>query len=657
MVTFVLTCGGFHGTANAHLRVTRDMIQKVKTRIVGLPRAWKRAFLISFDFVVLATALWASFALRLDRWSLPRGVDEYVVLLSAPLVAIPVFARMGLYRAVIRYLPDRALWTMFQAVTLAVLLWVMGAFLSEIMGRNVVPRSVPVIYWALSAVAIVGSRFTAKWLFWPDARSASLKLPAVIIYGAGATGTQVAQSLRHSHFIAGFIDDNAALHRREVSGLRVYSPDQVPTLIRDYGVKQAILSIPSLSTPRRKEIVADLSGYGVRVQVLPGITDLVTGKYLVSQIREIEIDDLLGRSAVPPRTDLISSMVFGRTIMITGAGGSIGSELCRTIAQWQPQRIVLFESNEFALYKIDRELTEGGAAVVVPVLGSVTNEQLVARTISQYRVEVLFHAAAHKHVPLVEANAMEGIKNNVFGTKKVVEAAFRLGVKDFVLISTDKAVRPTNVMGATKRWAELVVRQKAAEAGRSKTGQRFCAVRFGNVLGSNGSVVPLFKEQIRRGGPITLTDPAMTRYFMSIREAAELIVQAGALSEGGDVFLLDMGDPILISELAENMVRLAGLSVRSLENPDGDIEIVSVGKRPGEKMFEGLFYDSSASTRTDHAKIMRTTTIDLPSLSVAVTDLEKAISNEDEETARQILFDVVTRSDVLSLEGAGDDRK
>ncbi|CAN7220195.1 nucleoside-diphosphate sugar epimerase/dehydratase [Devosia sp. LjRoot16] len=628
------------------------MIQKVKTRIVGLPRGWKRALLICFDFVVLGIALWASFALRLDRWTLPRGLDEYLVILSAPAVAIFVFVRMGLYRAVIRYLPDRALWTMFQAVTLAVLIWVMGAFLSELVGRNVVPRSVPIIYWALSSVAIVGSRFAAKWLFLPETRSASLKLPSVIIYGAGAAGTQLAQSLRHSHFVAGFIDDNPALHRREVAGLRVYSPSEVPALIRDYGVKQAILSIPSLGTSRRKDIVADLSRHGIKVQALPGIPDLVTGKYLVSQIREIEIDDLLGRSAVPPDIDLIRSMIVGRTVMVTGAGGSIGSELCRTIAQWRPQRIVLFEANEFALYQIDRELTANNTVVVVPVLGSVIDGQLVSRTIRKYGVEALFHAAAHKHVPIVEENTLEGIRNNVFGTKEVVDAAFRLGVKDFVLISTDKAVRPTNVMGATKRWAELVVHQRASEAKARGTGQRFCAVRFGNVLGSNGSVVPLFKEQIDHGGPITLTDPAMTRYFMSIREAAELIIQAGALSESGDVFLLDMGEPILISELAENMVRLAGLSVRSPENPHGDIEIVSIGKRPGEKMFEELFYDEAASSRTRHAKIMRTTTTELPGLPDALSQLEQAISNEDEQAARHVLFDIVIRSDVRFLEGS-----
>jgi FlaA1/EpsC-like NDP-sugar epimerase len=496
---------------------------------------------------------------------------------------------------------------------------------------------------ALGTLVITGSRLVAKWLFWPSSRNALHKRPAVVIYGAGEAGTQLATSLRNSHFIAGFLDDDHTLHRREVGGIRVFAPSHLPDLVRDFGVKQVILSIPSLSAARRKEIVQDVSQPGIKVQSLPGITDLVTGKYLVSQIHEIEIDELLGRSSVPPDLGLIREMIVGRTIMVTGAGGSIGSELCRKIAQWRPQRLVLFEANEFALYKIEMELAAEKDVAAVPVLGSVTNAQRIINSIKEHGVEVVFHAAAHKHVPLVEANALEGIYNNVFGTKTVADAAFENGVKDFVLISTDKAVRPTNVMGATKRWAELIVREKAAQAIRQNTGQRYCAVRFGNVLGSNGSVVPLFKEQIAKGGPVTLTDRAMTRYFMSIEEAAELIVQAGALSEGGDVFLLDMGEPILISELAENMVRLAGLTVRSDDNPEGDIEIIATGKRPGEKMFEELFYDSSSAMPTSHSKIQR----GLGQLAQPVTiaprldELRNALSIEDEKAARAILFSLI----------------
>lgn len=623
------------------------MFFALRKRVLSLPRFWKRVILLGFDFAALAFVLWASFSLRYDRWELPNSLDEWLVIFSAPLIATPIFIRMGLYRAVVRYLPERALWTILKAMTLAAILWVVVAFLSAMTGRGFVPRSVPILYWTLGTLMIASSRLVAKWVFWPSGRKALLKRPAVVIYGAGEAGTQLATSLRNSHFIAGFLDDDPALHRRDVAGIKVFPPSHLPALVRDYGVKQVILSIPSVSAARRKELVRDISRHGIKIQSLPGITDLVTGKYLVSQIHEIEIDELLGRSSVPPDLELIHQMIVGRTIMVTGAGGSIGSELCRKIAQWRPQRLVLFESNEFALYKIEMELAGEKDVAAVAVLASVTNEQRVSRAIKEHGVDVVFHAAAHKHVPLVEANALEGIYNNVFGTKTVADAAFENGVKDFVLISTDKAVRPTNVMGATKRWAELIVREKAAQAHQANTGQRFCAVRFGNVLGSNGSVVPLFKEQIAKGGPITLTDRAMTRYFMSIQEAAELIVQAGSLSEGGDVFLLDMGEPIVITDLAENMVRLAGLTVRTDENPEGDIEIIAVGKRPGEKLYEELFYDETSATATRHPKILRglgplAQPIDI---SDRLALLYAALKEEDEKSARAVLFALIAERD------------
>ncbi|MHA6732227.1 polysaccharide biosynthesis protein [Devosia sp. A369] len=628
------------------------MFREFRARLLSLPRRGKRAILISFDIVILSTALWASFALRYDRWVFPASADEWIIALSAPAVAIPIFFRMGLYRAVVRHLPERALWTILQATTLSAIMWVILAFLSEMLWRDIVPRSVPIIYWALASLAIIGSRYAAKWLISSSAsREMILQRPAVVIYGAGEAGTQLALSLRASHFIAGFVDDDPALHRREVAGIRVYPPSYLSTMIDDFSVKQIVLSMPSISAARRKEIFSDIANYGVRVQSLPDIIDLVTGKYLVSQIREIDVDDLLGRSSVPPDIGLIRQMVVGRTIMVTGAGGSIGSELCRKIAQWGPQRLVLYEANEFALYKIDRELVGSKDAVIIPVLGSVTDAQLVERTMTNYGVNVVFHAAAHKHVPLVEANALEGIRNNVFGTQIVVDTAFRTGVQDFVLISTDKAVRPTNVMGATKRWAELIVREKAAVAAKGQSGQHFSVVRFGNVLGSNGSVVPLFKEQIAHGGPVTLTDRGMTRYFMSIKEAAELIVQAGALSKGGDIFLLDMGEPMLISDLAENMIRLAGLSVKGATNPDGDIEVIAVGKRPGEKMYEELFYDDSLAQRTSHPKILCAVAVagDLD-MTTQIEALRAALADEDEKRARGILFKLITDTDLIESE-------
>ncbi|MCS6761559.1 MAG: polysaccharide biosynthesis protein [Candidatus Devosia symbiotica] len=587
-----------------------------------------------------------SFVLRYGSWRLPLSLDELGIVLTAPLIAIPVFIKAGLYRAVIRYLPERALWTVVQAMTIAAVCWVVFVFLVELAGRGVVPRSVPIIYWSLGIFVIAGSRFTAKQLLSPVADQRQ-KRP-ILIYGAGESGRQLASALRQQakHLVLGFVDDNAKLFGRDVVGLRVYSPEFLPSLIQHYRIKEVILSMPLLSVRRRREIVAVLASQGVKIRTLPSVTDLVAGKYLVGQIKEIDIDDLLGRSSVPSEPELIRSMIEGRTIMVTGAGGSIGSELCRLIVKWRPQRLVLFEANEYALYNIERELSALPDSVVVPVLGSVTNAARVRQAIVQNGVKALFHAAAHKHVPLVETNAIEGVENNVMGTLTVCNIAFENGVENFVLISTDKAVRPTNVMGATKRWAEIIVRQKAFDAIEGGTTQKFCAVRFGNVLGSNGSVVPLFKEQIANGGPLTLTDPDMTRYFMSIHEAAELIVQAGALSEGGDVFLLDMGEPVLIKDLAENMIRLAGLTVRNEKNPDGDIEIIVTGKRLGEKMFEELFYDDANSSTTIHSKILRAKRSEerRPGTLEAITQLLTAIDAQNEQMVRKVLFDFIQRN-------------
>lgn len=621
------------------------MIDKFRSRVLSLPRRYKQTVLALYDFVVLSLALWASYCFRYDNWYLPSTLDEWAIVFSAPIIAVPIFIRMGLYRAVVRYLPERALWTIVQAMLVATVVWVVFVFLSSMAGRGVIPRSVPFIYFATGIIVVAGGRFLAKWIFLPVATRRNAGQKAIVIYGAGETGVQLAQSLRSTYYVAAFIDDNPALHRREVAGVRIHSPDSLGQLVEDYHVTDLVLSIPSLTTQRRREIVASVGSHHLKVRALPAIVDLVTGKYLVSQIKEIDIVELLGRSSVPPAPDLIRDLIVGRSIMVTGAGGSIGSELCRKIARWTPQRLVLFESNEFALYQIEQELAGMQDIVVVPVLGSVTDQARVEQALSEHSIDVVFHAAAHKHVPLVEANAIEGIKNNVFGTSTVVNAAYNFGVKHFVLISTDKAVRPTNVMGATKRWAELLVERRAAEAARENTGQRFCAVRFGNVLGSNGSVVPLFKKQIAEGGPITVTDPAMTRYFMSIQEAAELIVQAGALSEGGDVFLLDMGEPMLITDLAENMIRLAGLSVRDEANPHGDIEVVITGKRPGEKLYEELFYDASNAQKTRHAKIMRAKR-QAPTLDIEADfrELSAAVAALDETRARAILFDLVSKS-------------
>ena len=615
------------------------MLKSLGSWLGGMPRPVKRIVLICFDGVALAVAVWLSYALRYGYFYSPRP-PQWLLIAAAPIVAIPIFVRFGLYRSVIRYLPERAIWTLLQAMSLAALGWVGLLFLTEMAGNGIVPRSVPVFYWLIGGALITGSRFAAKWLIWSP-HDEQLKGGQIVIYGAGEAGAQLAVALRSQgrRLIAGFIDDDPGLQGRDVAGQRVYAPSYLGVLIRNYGVEEAILSMPSISREQRQRIVGDLTKHPIKIRTMPPISDLLSGKYRLNDIQEIDIDELLGRSSVPAESQLLKTMIAGRSILVTGAGGSIGSELCRLIVQLLPSSLVLFEQNEYALYNIHRRLVAIDGVNVVPVLGSITDSQAIKNSIAAHGVDVLFHAAAHKHVPLVEANALEGIRNNVFGTLTVTQTAYEAGVRDFVLISSDKAVRPTNVMGATKRWAELIVRHFSHEAKRAGTGQKFSAVRFGNVLGSNGSVVPLFNEQIAKGGPVTLTHPDMTRYFMSIHEAAELIVQAGALAEGGDVFLLEMGAPVKIGDLARNMIHLAGHTVRDDGNPGGSIDIVTVGTRPGEKMFEELFYDSANAQKTAHPKILRAISrANAVDISTGIGILEQAVRDGNEVAARAELF-------------------
>jgi FlaA1/EpsC-like NDP-sugar epimerase len=614
--------------------------------LVMLPRLSKQIILVISDFGSLFLSVYLAYVLRLGVVFTPNGA-QCLLMLAAPVLAVPVFLRFGLYRAIIRYLPERAIWQIFQATTASALFWVALVFLTEMTGGQGVPRSVPPLYWLLSTILIAASRFGAKWLVWLGQGRKSYDHSALIV-GAGEAGCQLANALRsHSDtLVLGFVDANPALCGMDIVGLRVYPPDQIPNLIENHGITEVLVSDPSLNGNERRKLVAQLSRFPVNVRILPPIADLSRGKYLVSALRKIEIDDLLGRSPVPPDASLLREMVEGKAIMVTGAGGSIGSQLCRTLAHWSPARIVLFEMSEFALYQVDRKLRESARGEIVPVLGSVTDQGLVERTIRKYGVDTVYHCAAYKHVPLVENNPLEGVRNNVLGTVAVAAAVLETGIERMVLISSDKAVRPTNVMGATKRWAELIVRHHGSLAAASGRKQLFSSVRFGNVLGSNGSVVPLFQEQIARGGPITLTHPDMTRYFMSIREASELIIQSGAVSQTGDIVLLEMGEPVKIRDLAENMVLLAGLTIRNEDNPDGDISIEVVGIREGEKMYEELFYDPSSAEVTRHPKIMRARSGVLPhDLPAELDRLRAALAARDEGRVRRILFDLVGRTD------------
>lgn len=613
-------------------------------RLALLPRFGKQIILLFSDCILLLLSAYLAFVMRLGFVFVPTQTQIFLIAI-APALAIPVFIRFGLYRAIIRYLAERAIWPIFQATAIAALFWVALVFLMESYGGAGLPRSVPLLYWLLSTVLISASRFGAKWLLRSAETNKSYSSTALII-GVGEPGRQLATALRsHSDtHVIGFVDPTGNLSGMDIIGLRVYDIARIPSLIENFGVRQVVISEPEIDQKQRQELARLLGRLPVSTRILPPIADLTAGKYLVSALRNVEIDDLLGRSPVPPDVDLLREVVEGRRIMVTGAGGSIGSQLCRTIAQWNPSCIVLFESSEFALYQIERQLRQIAQCDVIPVLGTVANQQCVEKAIRIHAVDTVYHCAAYKHVPLVEQNPLVGIYNNVFGTLNVAAAAFETDVERMVLISSDKAVRPTNVMGATKRWAELVVYYYgtlAEKAGRNKT---FYSVRFGNVLGSNGSVVPLFREQIANGGPVTLTHEDMTRYFMSIKEAAELIVQSGAIAKSGDTVLLEMGDPVKVRDLAENMILLAGLTVRNADNPDGDIAIEVTGIREGEKMYEELFYDPSQAQTTRHPKIMRApkgqkVAVDVPK---SLDALRASMETEDVAAVRKVLFEVIT---------------
>jgi len=607
-------------------------------RIAAWPRRTKQIVLVGYDFLALFGVVWLSYVLRLGQPFVPSALQVALMVL-APATAVVVFSRFGLYRAVIRFLPpERTVWTIIQAMTLVVLIWVALLFLGSMSGITGVPRSIPVLFWALGVIVVAGGRFAAKQLL---GASGTPKLP-VIIFGAGAEQVHLAAALR-SHGErrpVAFVGDDAGLIGRDVSGLRVHPLVQLPDLIAEFDVRELIMTPGAGDLDSRQEVFRLLAGSSVRVRTLPAFADVTAAPGVVRQLRDIRIDDLLGRPQVPGDAALLEEIVKGRSIMVTGAGGSIGSELARLISKWGPVRLTLLEANEFALYEIDRKLRRDGGGPVVPVLGSVTDDRLVRRTIGLEAVEVVFHAAAHKHVPLLEANVVEAARNNVLGTEVVADAALELGASHFVLISTDKAVRPTSVMGATKRWAELIVDDRAR---RATGAQSFCAVRFGNVLGSSGSVVELFREQIARGGPVTLTHEEMSRYFMSIHEAAELIVQAAALSRGGDIMLLDMGEPIPIRMLAETMIRLTGLTQNSERDPTGDIAIQVTEPRRGEKLREELFYAPEEAAPTRHPKILRAHAEALTGrdLGEEIGALREAIAAQDEDAVRARLFGMV----------------
>lgn len=642
----------------------------LRARLLALPRSQKRLLQIVFDTLLIWLALWLAFYLRLDDASVisPLGGHAWLFI-AAPLISLPIFVRYGLYRAVMRYVGYQTLITVGLAVTTsAILLGLCILFYAD--PPAVIPRSIVVIYWLLSLMFMSGLRLIMKQYFCRRPTGETLGLfrhnaPArpsrvpVAIYGAGSAGNQLLMALRQSYErnAVAFIDDNPQLAGRIIAGLPVYPPASLASLLEHTHAAEILLAIPSAPRYRQAEIINMLTLYAVKVRSIPGFMDLASGRVQVKDLREVDITDLLGRAPVQPHRELFEQCILDQVVMVTGAGGSIGAELCRQIMASKPRRLVLFEQSEFNLYSIHGELEtliqrRHLNVELVPVLSSVRNGERLFDVMSVWEVDTVYHAAAYKHVPMVERNISEGIINNVYGTLYSAQAAIRAKVKNFVLISTDKAVRPTSTMGSTKRLAELVLQALAQQSVLGLYGDlsgdltenktRFTMVRFGNVLGSSGSVIPLFTRQIRTGGPVTVTHPDMTRYFMTIPEAAQLVIQAGSLGKGGDVFVLDMGEPVKIYDLAANMIRLSGLSVRSVKNPAGDIAIEFVGLRPGEKLYEELLIGDNV-TPTEHPMIMRADeqSIQWERLKTMLTELGCKIKADDYASIRHIFFSLV----------------
>ena len=577
--------------------------------ILSLSRRKKQTLAVATDLLLLLFAFWSALALRFETWT-PNIAAYQSQMLAAPLLAIPIFIRLGLYRAVIRFMEDRVVFVVAGGVTLSVLLLAAGLALTHTPG---VSRGVLAIYWLLAILYVGATRFLARSYFLRAERGQDSRV-RIAIYGAGRAGTQLAYALRagREYFPVAFFDDSPALQKTEVAGLRVYSPGELTAVLAAKEIDELLLAIPSASRSRRAEIIDRLEGFHCKVKLVPGMADVVGGNVAVDAIREVEIEDLLGRESVTPDPMLLGRCITGKVVLVSGAGGSIGSELCRQIVRLQPARLVLMELSEFALYSIEQELAAlcnrlGARIDLVPVMGSVTHQRRNESVMNKFGVQTVYHAAAYKHVPLVEQNPIESLRNNAVGTRRMAEAALAAGVETFVLISTDKAVRPTNVMGASKRLSELILQALSRRGGKT----RFCMVRFGNVLGSSGSVVPLFRKQIAAGGPVTLTHADITRYFMTIPEAAQLVIQAGSMGQGGEVYVLDMGKPVKIMDLARRMVHLSGLEVRDEQHPDGDIAIEIVGLRPGEKLFEELLIGENVEG-TSHPLIMRAYEHELP---------------------------------------------
>ena len=632
------------------------------SKLSNLSRLSKQLIMIFTDSILLILILWASYLIRLDQWYLPKD-DTIRLLLAAPIIGIPIFSKFGLYKSVVRHIDLKSLWFLFLAVSFYALTWsLFSSFMRDDFIRErgflieAFPRSVVIINWLLALIVIAGTRIFARYIFnihniFSYFNSESEKnlenlddnKSRVLIYGAGSAGVQLASALNISSKLqaVGFMDDNKDLQGSNISGLKVSPVSDVENLIIKHKVDEVLIAMPGASRSDRFNIIDKLERYPVMVRTLPGLTEIAQGKVKIDDLLQVSIKDLLGRKSVEPNEMLLGKNITNKTVLVTGAGGSIGSELCRQIILLKPTALILYEMNELALYTIDKELGKLniGRFKIYPLLGSVNNKLRLKNLFKRFKVDTIYHAAAYKHVPMVEFNNTEGIENNIFGTLNCAVSAIEAGVKNFVLISTDKAVRPTNTMGATKRVAELIL--QAFSTNQNVT--TFCMVRFGNVLGSSGSVIPLFKKQILDGGPVTVTDKKIIRYFMTVTEAVELTIQAGAMGTGGDVFVLDMGKPVKIKELAEKLIRLSGLKVKDEISPEGDIEIMYTGLRAGEKLYEELLIGDNVS-KTENPLIMRAKEdmYNWVDLKLMLDNLLTTNNNSEQLKSREILKQLVS---------------
>ena len=625
----------------------KNAIANSAQSLLTLPRSTKRLVALSVDSSVCVLTVWLAFYLRLGEFVSLSGSSIWAVLVALAL-ALPIFIVFGLYRAIFRYSGWPALMTVAQACGIYGIIY---AAIFTAVGVDGIPRTIGLIQPLLLLMVVGGSRALAR--YWLGGMYQGLIKTAdsskVLIYGSGDAGRQLAGAFGNASKmqVVGFLDDDERLQGRVLNGLMIYPPEDLLDLVTTLGISDVLLALPSITRKRRNEILNQMLQAKVSVRTLPSVSELVEGKVSTSDLRELDIEDLLGRDPVEPVSTLMQKNIADKVVLVTGAGGSIGSELCRQIMRAKPNTLLLVEQSEYVLYSIHQELLaldENSLTKIVPLLGSVCDAERMRVIIGSWRPDTIFHAAAYKHVPLVEHNPVEGVKNNVFGTLTLAQTAIHFQVKDFVLISTDKAVRPTNIMGASKRLAEMVL--QALDGGcRSQIhdfSTRFSMVRFGNVLGSSGSVVPKFRRQIKDGGPITLTHQDIERYFMTIPEAAQLVIQAGAMAEGGDVFVLDMGQPVKIFELAKRMIDLSGLTLRDENNPDGDIGIEIIGLRPGEKLYEELLIGNNPIP-TKHERIMQakeavTSWIELEK---KLAELSQALATQDVRQIKQLLAQIV----------------